>query len=82
MIRFVKPPQEIIKVGDKPFLNFPVNIVRVEYLMKSALHADYNPTSSFILPTIEFGGISCKWYFKSEQERDEEFDSILKRFSL
>ena len=82
MIRFVKPPQEIVKVGDKPFLNFPVNIVRVEYLMKSALHADYNPTSSFILPTIEFGGISCKWYFMSQQERDEEFDSLLKRFSL
>lgn len=82
MIRFIKPPQEIVKVGNQTLLNFPVNLVRVESLIKSALHFDYSSTSSFIIPTIEFGGISCKWYFKSEQERDEEFDSILKRFSL
>lgn len=82
MIRFVKPPQEIIKVGNQTFLNFPVNIVKVECLIKSALHADWNANTSFVIPTIEFGGISCKWYFMSQQERDEEFNSLLKRFDL
>ena len=81
MIRFVKPPQEQIKIQDRTFWNHAISINHVVALAKSYVSLEQF-SEVYDIPTIEFRGANLTWYFSSKEERDEEFNSLLKRFSL
>jgi hypothetical protein len=87
MIKFIKSPIEYFEVEGVTYRNPLINIDAVGVIEKSKGFSDRGlKAKMWEIPTIDFHmkgyyGMFV-WYFENVAQRDKEFNSLLKQFSL